>query len=124
MWLMPTSSLKFSPSVVIDEDGENYCWLVFRSYYSDWMFLDNEVMFALVDGERLRVEGTDTYSDTTIDRDEVMRVEIAQIPVTPKWLEALSKSKDAKIRVIGIDFEVTSEMKTEIVALLEEMQKH
>lgn len=123
MWLLPTSYLEVTPSVVVAENGEKFFWMVFNSYYSDWKFLDDPVMFALVDGVRLRVEGIVTYSDTTFDRDELMCVEIAQMEVDPLWLETLSQSKEAKIRVIGIDFEVSPAMKTDIEALLHEMRQ-
>ena len=120
-WLMPTSYLDFTPSVVVTEQGEKVGWFVFTAYYSDWMFQHDEDMYALVDGKRLQVKGISTYSDTREDRDEIMCIEIMQMQVELEWMGTVAKCESAKIRVLGLDFELTADMRSQIGLLVEAM---
>jgi len=119
MWLTPTYYLDFNASIVITDEGEKVGWFVFTAYYPDWQFLSDEIMFSLIDGQRLQVEGVTTYSDTREDRDEIMCVEVCQMPADLDWLAQAAKSTSAKFRVIGRDFELTQEMKNQISELLD-----
>jgi hypothetical protein len=120
IFLGPSTYLQMTPTVVVTESGEKVYWLVFLSYYLDWQFLSDDVMYVLVDGNRSQVQGIVTYSDTRDDGDEVMCVEVAQFQVDAAWLTSVADSSSAKVRVIGRDFEITTEIKAQMAELVAE----
>lgn len=119
-WILPAEHLSLTGAVVLSDNGELSSWLFFGGYCRNWRMLHDASMLSLVDGERMQVLGEVSFTDTPIDRDTMMCLEVAQIPVSLEWFAMVSTSQLAKIRVAGIDFELDDSIKAQFGELVAE----
>ena len=112
--------LDVSFAVVISEVGKTP-WVAFTSRFNEWAMVGNQAFLSLIDGERFSAEGNLRDSRTEILGNDVMCCEEMHVQVPMEWLEAVAKSENAKIRVIGSDFTLDDSIKNELKLLLQEV---
>jgi hypothetical protein len=100
-------------------DGFRQAWILVYSQLSDWAFIGNTQVLALVDGKRHSFEGVVRSTDTAIVNDDVVCQEDFHIGVPEEFLTELGGSTSAKLRIGGSDFEVPAEL----IADLKEISK-
>lgn len=93
-------------------------WLIVSSHMLDWQFIGDSKVLALVDGERASFEGVVRASDTNFIGDTLYCDEEFHAAVPEEFLEAVSKSSNAKLRLAGIDVVVPSALAADIAELL------
>jgi hypothetical protein len=116
-WMSPTLSLTLYFGIVVGEDVRQ-AWVIVDSRLTEWAFIGNTEVLALVDGKRHRFEGFVQESDTAIDSQEVVCLESFHTPIPEEFLTELAGSQSAKIRLGGTDFDIPAELISDVKELL------
>jgi hypothetical protein len=117
-FLVTKTQMTLGFALVVGE-GFRQGWLIVISHTLDWQFIGNTQVLALIDGERASFEGVVRTSDTNFIGDTLYCDEEFHAAVDEDFLEAISKSSNAKLRLAGIDVVVPPALATDVAALLE-----
>jgi hypothetical protein len=116
-FLVTKTSITIGFALVVGE-GFRQGWLIAISHTLDWQFIGNTQVLALVDGERASFDGVVRSSDSNFIGDTLYCDEEFHAAVDEEFLEAISKSSNAKLRLAGIDVVVPPALAADVAELL------
>ena len=116
-WLSAQQTITLVAAIVVGDDFRQP-WLISNTSLLEWYYLSDTDVLALVDGKRHKFEGFIQSSDTEIIGSDVLCNESFHVPVTEDFLQALSVSQSARLRLGGNDFEMSEEFKADVRELL------
>jgi hypothetical protein len=119
-WFVTPTHINLAFALVVNDNGR-FGWIMVNSQLLAWKFVGERRVNALIDGtKRYQFNGEIKKTDTAVVGDTVYCLESFHIFVEEDFLAELARSQSAKLRLGGTDFDVPSELISDLKDLIKE----